>query len=107
MPPTVRSETKVNSPEPGHFIALSISRGLRGGWTEVSPYYSCQSHKTTVRPGRARAAEKESKTRQIVPEDLGDGRKQRWGEKKEKREGRELQKSAEIKEEGKEVQVIP
>lgn len=46
---------------------------------------------------------KEPKMRQIVREDLGDGR--RGGKKKSG--GRELQKSAEIKEEGKEVQVIP
>lgn len=88
----------------GHFIALSISRGLRGGWTEGSSSYSCQSNKTAVSSGRARAAEKEPKTKKIVQEDLRDGRKQRW---KEKSEGRELQKSAEIKEKGKEAQVIP
>lgn len=104
VPPTVGSETKVNWPGPGCFIALSISRGLRGGWTEVSSYYSWQRNKTTVSPGRARAAEKEPKMRQIVREDLGDGRKQRW---RKKSDGRELQKNAEIKEEGKEVKVIP
>lgn len=106
VPPTVGSQAKVSSPGPGHFIALSISRGLRGGWTEVSSYYSWQCNKTAVRPGRARAAKKEPKMRQVVREDLGDGRKQRWRGKKW-REGRELQKSAEIKEEGRGVQVIP
>lgn len=40
---------------------------------------------------------------QIVREDLGDGRKQRW----EKKVMAGNFKSAEIKEEGKEVQVIP
>lgn len=85
-PPIVRCETKVNSPGSGHLIAASISRGLRGGWTEVSSYYSCQSNKTTVKLARAGAAEKEPKRRQIVLEDLGDGRKQRWGEKSESRE---------------------
>lgn len=82
VPPTVGSETKVNSPRPGHSIALSISRGLRGGWTEVSSCYSWQRNKTTVSPGRVRAAVKEPKMRQIVREDLGDGRKQRWRKKK-------------------------
>lgn len=84
VPPTVGSQAKVNSPGPGHFIALSISRGLRGGWTEVSSDYSWQCNKTAVSPGRARAAKKEPKMRQIVREDLGDGRKQRWGGKKMK-----------------------
>lgn len=77
VPPTVGSQAKVNSPGPGHFIALSISRGLRGGWTEVSSYYSWQCNKTAVSPGRVRAAKKEPKMRQIVREDLGGGRKQR------------------------------
>lgn len=81
MPPTVRCETKVNSPGSGHLIALSISRGLRGGWTEVSSYYSCQSNKTTVNLSRVRATEKEPRRWQIVREDLGDGHKQRWVEK--------------------------
>lgn len=87
VPPTVGSEAKVNSPGPGHFIALSISRGLRGGWTEVSSYYSWQRNKTTVSPGRARAAKKEPKMRQIVQEDLGDGRRQRWKKKKKVKAG--------------------
>lgn len=81
MPPTVRCETKVNSPGPSHLIALSISRGLRGGWTEVSSYYSCQSNKTMVSLSRASATEKEPRRRQIVREELGDGRKQRWVKK--------------------------